>query len=291
MRELICAVAACAASLSGTAAYAQADQNHPDLAFPKEAKELWFLSPLAMGIWKPAGEGPFPALIIVHNCGGLTPQIGYWRKEAVNRGYVAFVLDSFSARGSRACDPMPPVPIARGVKDLLDAAAHLQAMPFVDSSRIAMLGVSWGAMVGLLSTSPQYVGQVAANRRAPAAVVSLYPGCYVPSFGKVPEIEYLRPDMATPALLLLGGRDMEMPPEECLTRLNTLKQRKAPVEWHVFEAATHCWDCSHAHNYRWSPPWAGGRTVVYLYDRKITEDSASRAFAFLGRQLKVQSEK
>src|SRR6266852_3030877 len=48
---------------------------------------------------KPKGEGPFPALIIVHTRGGLSQQISFWRKEAIRRGYVAFVLDSFGPCG------------------------------------------------------------------------------------------------------------------------------------------------------------------------------------------------
>src|SRR5207245_166123 len=77
----------------------------PDLVFPRESKELGFFpSPVEMGIWKPKGEGPFPALIIVHTCAGLKQQqIGFWRKEAIRRGYAAFVLDSFGPRGGRTC--------------------------------------------------------------------------------------------------------------------------------------------------------------------------------------------
>src|SRR5438552_17658276 len=76
----------------------------PDLVFPRESKELGFFpSPVEMGIWKPKGEGPFPALIIVHTCAGLKQQqIGFWRKEAIRRGYAAFVLDSFGPRGGRS---------------------------------------------------------------------------------------------------------------------------------------------------------------------------------------------
>src|SRR2546428_14196068 len=54
----------------------------PDLTFPREAKELSFFSPLAMGIWKPEGEGPLPALSIVHTCVGLSQQICCWCQDA-----------------------------------------------------------------------------------------------------------------------------------------------------------------------------------------------------------------
>jgi hypothetical protein len=57
----------------------------PDLVFPTEAKELGFFSQLGMAIYKPPGDGPFPALVIVHSCGGLRTEIQDWAKEAIAR--------------------------------------------------------------------------------------------------------------------------------------------------------------------------------------------------------------
>lgn len=267
--------------------HAQTRPSQPDLVFPKQANELGFFSPLEMGIWKPQGDGPFPALILVHTCGGIRQQIGYWRKEAVRRGYVAFVIDSFTSRGSPSCRPLPPAPMARGVKDVFDAAEHLATFPFVDKSRIAMLGVSWGAMVGLRSASPGFVAGLGLPRTPLRAVVSLYPACYIPPFRNSPGGEYLHSDVSTPTLVLMGGQDNETPPQECVSRLEALKERGAPVEWYVYPNATHCWDCSDLHGHRWSPPWAGGASVVYLYDSKLTDRSAEHAFEFLARHLKL----
>ena len=261
------------------------DLPQPALEFPTEAYELSLFSTLTMGIWKPAGKGPFPALIIVHSCAGLKEPVGYWRKQAVEKGYVVLVIDSFSSRGSPNCRPRAPIPKNRGVKDILDASAHMRKLPFVDPSRVAVLGLSWGAMAGMLSGSPGYVSEFAAGAKPPAAAVSIYPACYIGPFGNFPGNEFLRSDIATPTLLLLGEEDTETPPEECTSRLPRLKEKNAPVEWHVFKGATHCWDCSEQDNQRWSPPWAGGRSVVYRYDNKITEESANRAFEFLSGRL------
>lgn len=282
---LLVVMAAAAVSLVD----AQQRPTQPDLTFPREAKELGFFSSLEMGIWKPKGQGPFPALIVVHSCAGLGQSIGYWRKEAVRRGYVVFVVDSFSSRGAATCKPLPPVPQARGVKDVFDAAEHLKKFPFVNQSQIAMLGLSWGAMVGLRSASPGFLAQVGLPSSPLRAVVGLYPACYMPAFGSATTgTEILHGDVSTPTLVLMGGQDNELPPQECLSRLEPLKERGAVVEWHVFPNATHCWDCSDQHNQRWSPPWAGGRSVVYFYDSKVTDESAERAFEFLARRLKTE---
>ncbi len=264
---------------------AQTNLNAPDLDFPKEASVLSFFSPLAMGIWKPEGNGPFPAVILVHSCGGVKGQIGHWRKEAIKRGYVAFVMDSFSSRGSPSCRPLAPVTMDRGVKDIFDATAHLGTLPFVDKSRIVSVGFSWGAMAGMLSASAKYGAEAAPGKSPPAAIASLYPSYQIAPFGTFRGNEYLRQDVSTPTLVLMGGQDTESPAEECLSRLQKLKERAAPVEWHIYSSATHCWDCSDMHNHRWTPPWAEGRTSVYLYDSDITAQSVDLVFNFFGRRL------
>ena len=253
----------------------------PDLTFPREAKELSFFSPLAMGIWKPKGEGPFPALIIVHTCGGLSQQISFWRKEAIRRGYVAFVLDSFGPRGGGTCVPTPPASMARTVIDVVQAAEHLATFPFVEKSKIAMVGMSWGGIAGLLIANPDSVPASGVS-----AVVSLYPICRTRAGA-----DRIPGKSTTPLLVLMGGKDTETPPDSCVAALPRLKEGGAPVEWHVFPDATHCWDCADKNGQRWSPPWAEGRQVIYLYDGKVTDQSAERAFDFLSRHLKVELKK
>lgn len=275
--------------MSASPLSAQVRHTQPDLVFPKDARELSTFSPTAMGIWKPEGEGPFPAVVLVHSCGGMKQQLGFWRKEAIKRGYVAFIMDAFTSRGAPNCRPAAPIPMTRGVKDVLDAAAHLRALPFVDKTRIATIGFSWGAMAGMLAGSRGYTLDVAPGLDRLAATVALYPACYIGPFGSFPGNEFLRSDLATPTLLLLGQNDTETPADECLSRVAVQRERDNPLEVHVFKDATHCWDCNDQHNQRWSPPWAGGRQVVYLYDDSITEQSVQRAFEFLGRRMKIES--
>lgn len=85
----------------------------PDLTFPTEAKELSMFSPHGMAIFKPAGAGPFPAVVLHHSCGGIRTEIRDWARLALDRGYVVFVLDSLGPRGLKTnCFPT-------------DARAHL----------------------------------------------------------------------------------------------------------------------------------------------------------------------
>jgi dienelactone hydrolase len=255
----------------------------PDLKFPEEAKELSASSPLAMAIYKPAGAGRFPALILVHTCGGLRPEIRNWTKEALSRGYVVFVIDSLSPRGLKTvCHPPTAVSIWRGVKDSFQALDHLKRFEFVDPDRVGLMGFSWGAMVGLLASSKTVADVFSPSKRF-AAVASLYPGCYFAASGTRGEIEFLRTDTDRPVLLLMGELDTETPPADCVSRLEALKDRGAPVIWHLYPKATHCWDCSSLQNL--SKVDFFGHKVVYHYDEQVTHDSTQRAFDFLANHL------
>ena len=55
---------------------------------------------------KPAGDGPFPAVVILHDCSGLGPRSSgapwRWASELAHRGYVTAWPDSFTPRGRAA---------------------------------------------------------------------------------------------------------------------------------------------------------------------------------------------
>ena len=48
---------------------------------------------------RPAGPGPFPAVVQLHGCAGLEAQSFRWARWLAERGYVALVVDSFGPRG------------------------------------------------------------------------------------------------------------------------------------------------------------------------------------------------
>lgn len=256
----------------------------PDLAFPAEIKELSMFSPLGMAIYKPEGAGPFPAMVIVHSCGGLRPEIREWTKAVLSQGYVALVLDSNGPRGLKVnCYPPTKVTVARGIKDAFQALAHLKHFPQVDSSRVGLIGFSWGAMVGVMASSHDVAEALSQGNRFSAAV-SLYPMCNFPGTAKFPTpYEYLRPDVDRPLLVLMGDQDTETPASECLPRIEALKQKSAPVESHLYSGATHCWDCASINGQVKTD--FQGISVAYRYSPEVTEDSKRRAFEFLARNL------
>lgn len=207
--------------------------------------------------------------------------------ERIARGYVVLVLDSLGPRGAdTVCYGVKGgVNFPRGVRDALQGAAHLRSLPYVDRDRIAFVGFSWGAMVGLLASSTGWGNALQAGIRF-HAVVSFYPGCSAirPATGN--PYEAVRPDIDTPLLVLMGEEDNETPPIDCTSRLEPLRVSGKPVEWHTYPAATHCWDCRNLDRFRKVD--FRGTAVEYRYDKEASKDSARRLFEFLQKTVDVK---
>lgn len=262
-----------------------------DLSFPDKVSSFGFFSAPSMALYKPEGPGPFPALVLQHQCGGLgnarwqNTSMLEWAKTAVKHGYVALIIDSLGPRGvDTVCmGPKGDVNFMRGARDALQAAAYLGKWDFVDTKRIAHAGYSWGAMVGLGLSGKQW-GEALGNGTRFGAAVSFYPGCFTisPRTGGLP-YELLNKDTDRPLLVLMGGQDNETPPSDCVPKLQAAKDQGAPVQWHIYPEATHCWDCKQLHNF--SKVDVRGNAVTYRFDAGTTQDAERRMFEFLDQAL------
>ncbi|CAA7617904.1 dienelactone hydrolase family protein [Magnetospirillum sp. SS-4] len=264
----------------------------PDLMFPAAPSPLSETTRPGMGIFKPDGPGPFPALVLFHQCAGLgqngkRPNASMidWARKAVARGYVALLIDAMGPRDiDTVCyGPRNGLVFARGVKDAFQAADHLRRLDYVDRDRVALAGYSWGAMVGLLASSKGW-SEVLGDGRRFRAVVSMYPGCFTLRPPRSPAYETARDDIDRPLLVLMGELDTETPPADCLARLEPLRSAGAPVELHLYPDATHCWDCRQLDGH--SRTDVRGNRVDYRYNEEATRDAEERMFEFLGRVMK-----
>jgi dienelactone hydrolase len=104
-----------------------------------------------------AATGPVPAVIVLHSCSGMTPNLVGWA-DAVNRmGFAALLLDSFTARGvTEICTgPRTTVSVSSRLIDAYRALALLAVHPRIDPRRIAILGFSHGGWVTLWASQAQ----------------------------------------------------------------------------------------------------------------------------------------
>src|SRR5215831_16872585 len=78
------------------------------------------------------GAGPFPAVVVLHHCGGFDDLVVSWADRLSSWGYVALAVDSFGPRG------VPKNCTSRTFQavDASSAATFLAQQGLVDSSRV-----------------------------------------------------------------------------------------------------------------------------------------------------------
>src|SRR5579872_571986 len=251
-----------------------------DLKFPEHAESPDRLTSPRMALVKPPGDGPFAALVIMHQCSGPKQAVLTWARKAAARQYAVLLVDSLGPRGveSVCYGPRAGVNLFRGVRDALQAAEHLRRQPFVDRDRVALVGFSWGASVAVMAASRHYVAALQAGKGF-AAIASFYPLCsrVLPRNG--PPLDVVNNDIAHPLLVLMGEADTETPASDCIEKLQTLQKAGAPVDWHLYPGTTHCWDCAQLDGF--SKTDVRGHYVEYHFREDVTADSENRLFTFL----------
>ncbi len=222
---------------------------------------------IANSVFKPSGDGPFPAVVLMHTCGGVNDaHIKQHTKELLDAGYVVLVVDSFGPRGMQNCGTRV-LSGSAAVVDAYAALAHLTTLPFVDTNRIFQVGYSWGAIASNWLASPQSAA-FAGSRTRFAATVSNYATCRYQD-----RYQFLLKDTDRPLLLLMGQNDQELPPAPCFPLLDELKASGAPVQWHMYPGATHAWD-------KPTQPTRG-----YVFNEAVSKDATARMLDFL-RQIR-----
>lgn len=192
---------------------------------------------LTAELFRPAGTGPFPAVIAMHGCSGLytrnrtrmSARHEDWAQRLVAAGYVVLFPDSFNPRGyAQICtkDHRPITPKDRA-DDALAAARWLTARPDVDGTRLSLLGWSHGAMSVLWTVRPDFLP--AAPRFAHA--FAFYPGCR-----EIARLPGWQPSV--PLTVLSGGADDWTQPAPCreLARTTGFHFIEYPGAYHDFDA-------------------------------------------------------
>src|SRR5580692_10051805 len=99
-------------------------------------------------LYTPAGKGPFPAIIVIHEWWGLNGWVKEEASKLADQGYEALAIDLY--RGKVATDPeqahelMRAVPEDRAAQDLHAAVTFLESQPGVKKSRIGAIGWCMG---------------------------------------------------------------------------------------------------------------------------------------------------
>ena len=223
----------CGALMLGLATLAPATAAELErVSFPSANKEA---TPLEGYVLRPAGEGPFPAIVALHGCGGLwgrtsgelNKRHADWGERLVQAGYLVLFPDSFNPRGvTGVCNTANRVVAPSGrAYDAIGAAQWLAAQPFVDKARIGALGWSMGGSTALHLVARKNASTVF------AAAVAFYPGCRV-------LLERRQWEPRIPLLIQIGEADDWTPAAPC----KELAGRHKDIRIDVYPEAHHDFD-------------------------------------------------
>jgi len=222
---------------------------------------------------KPDGEGPFPAVVLVHGCSGVEMSHHAWVQRFVEMGYVALIVDSLTTRNIETlCTDAGFLKLSYNARvfDAYAAAHYLRAQPFVDGTRVAVAGWSHGGttVLKLAVPSEQNARFLDFKPEPFRSVLAFYPYC-----------SPLDGDIELRTLVLIGDADDWTPLSLCAGMVKVQRQTGRPIEIVVYPGATHAYDAVGV-----------GNGMNYLghflkYDATATEDSAARARAFLAETL------
>ncbi len=237
---------------------------------------------------RPAGPGPFPAVVQLHGCGGVEAQSFRWARWLADHGYVALVVDSFGPRhvkGDCLSGPDDP-PITARFDDAFGALRYLQSRPDVKPDRVAAIGWSQGGVYAMAVINGPSLER--ARRRGVdlpatgfAAGIGFYPGGCPSLVGE---------RVVRPLLVLIGESDDWTPAAKCREMVEAMRSRGADATIVLYPGAYHYFDVEGqrqevlAEVENEGKPGGHGATVSY--QEHAATDARRRVEEFLARHLR-----
>jgi len=128
-------------------------------------------------LWRPAGPGPFPVVVVLHGCGGVGAGSLSWAERLAGWGYVAAVVDSLGPRKlGDICAAGWLLSSEVRAQDAFNAAAYLRTLPEIDGDRVGVIGFSHGGSATIAAALAEPGPADSAARQFQAAV-AFYPHC------------------------------------------------------------------------------------------------------------------
>jgi dienelactone hydrolase len=192
-------------------------------------------------LFKPDGNGPFPAIVALHGCDGLAekaviaPRYADWGARLAAGGFVVLFPDSFAARGLGAQCGVGQRSLRSGRERVSDAEAakhYLQALPYVAADRVSLIGWAQGGVTALWTVRP---GGVKKDGKPDfRSAVAFFPGCR--------RLRDTAWSARLPTLILIGAKDDWTPASTCEQMVAGAKGRTARTNIMVYPGAYHDFD-------------------------------------------------
>lgn len=261
---------------------------------------------------KPERGGPFPAVVIMHDCSGLGSRSSgaplRWAQELVSQGYVALIPDSFTPRGFS--DGVCTVPgsqssVTNGYIRAGDAYGALTALrkhPYVDGKHIGIMGGShggWTTLAAMFEPVQESDPLSDAKRNGFTAAVALYPSCASrygawstvrqnKTFGPVVSHAGVYKPIG-PVLILIGEKDDWTPAEDCREMVDVGRKAGFPLNIIIYPGAHHSFDSDNPVRYnplRTNASSASGKGATTGGNSAAWSDSKKQVASFFDMHLK-----
>jgi dienelactone hydrolase len=226
---------------------------------------------------RPAGPGPFSAVVLLHGCGGFHSSMISWADRLSRFGYAALAVDSFGPRGiDENCNALFPVQAADGYA----ALRYFTTKPFVRASHVAVVGFSQGGWSVLAALEKGVMEQRYPEKFR--AGIAFYPLC-----------QYASGITTGPVLVLIGDADTWTPSSSCEAMVAGRSELGAPrtpgdrssIELVTYPGAHHGFDLLDLSLAPTRGVTAHGHRVEY--NEEATKNAIARVRDFLQRTIGV----
>ncbi len=208
---------------------------------------------------------PWPAVVMLHGCGGtsshsamIADRLGAW-------GFVALAIDSLGPRNKKTgCGSGI---LLEQASDAYAALRYLSAREIVDAERVALFGQSSGGTAALYAIDRNEASRHSDQRFR--AAIAYYPSCGVVGAGV----------LIAPLLILIGEADEWTNTDDCRTLTERARRKGASIDLTVYQRVHHAFDV---------PQLKPGRRSLgrwLEYDELAARDAENRTRAFLAAHL------
>jgi dienelactone hydrolase len=205
-------------------------------------------------LYRPAGKGPFPVIVALHDCMGLYGPTGAmnshmrdWAERLVAQGYAILMPDSFNPRGVPEICSRAPELIRPGVeraRDAVGALDWLRRQPWAAADRVGLVGWANGGTTALTFATSEGRDATAgadsprrSGSRGPrfSVIVAFYPNC-----ATLAQAPGWRSDI--PLTLFTGGKDDWAPAKACVGLASQIGASGGVLDLVKYNTAGHDFD-------------------------------------------------
>ena len=174
-------------------------------------------------IQRPAGPPPYPVVVILSGCAGITNNERDWSVRLASWGYAAALIDAFYHRHLKPLCDRTRIPVDMRARDAVNLATYLATLPDFAGARMGVLGFSAGGQAALYAAlqGPPF-----------SAAVAYYPPCMLPTGSR----------FAIDTQVLVGSRDYPHIVRSCGEMAEALAGAAHAPRVKFYQGAQHIFD-------------------------------------------------